>query len=406
MVLNSNHLNKGIRMSDKKLLTNIDKVEWSKLTHAYGEASDVPKVIRGLLSNDSESREKALWELYGNIFHQGTRYQATAPAVPFLYELALAPQVKDRSNIIYLLINLALGYEEAFLPTGPDMKLFRKSREEAAKSMSKEDKEACAEYGYGPQVELDCYDAVKDGVPKLITLLDDEDTSVQKAAAYALAWFPEEAEKSLPALQKHLKKTKTKEDTANALLAYGLLARGSGKKIDDETTKFHLSDDSLLVRTAAAIALYSVPLTSDILEILINAVQNTDALQNLEELHFNEGNIAGYASCVLTGADDSAHDKVIPALCKTLEAVNCFQSLDITGSILQLVVAGKDKYIKDMSLDSLTELEISALQAIAKHGGWKIDGATFVNYSDLVGSYGLPDSQEKLTAFLDGKPIE
>jgi hypothetical protein len=103
------------------MLEGLDLVDWNKLVHAYGPAIDVPEQIRNLASHSSDVREKALWQLYGNIFHQGTRYPATAVAVPFLFELLERPDVPDRHKIVYLLVGLALGFEEEMLPKGVDL---------------------------------------------------------------------------------------------------------------------------------------------------------------------------------------------------------------------------------------------------------------------------------------------
>ena len=46
--------------------------------------------IRALVSADEKVAKDALWRLSGNIYHQGTRYTATAPAIPYLVEAALA----------------------------------------------------------------------------------------------------------------------------------------------------------------------------------------------------------------------------------------------------------------------------------------------------------------------------
>lgn len=73
------------------MLEDLDGVDWASLEHAYGEAADVPDLLRALLSTDSEVREEAVYELFGNIWHQGTVYPASAAAVPFLYELLTAP---------------------------------------------------------------------------------------------------------------------------------------------------------------------------------------------------------------------------------------------------------------------------------------------------------------------------
>jgi hypothetical protein len=92
------------------MLENLDSVDWSKLTHAYGAAKDVPKLFGALALSDEDKRESAIYELYGNIWHQGTVYQASAYAVPFLVELLEAPNVIGKDAILILLAHLANGH--------------------------------------------------------------------------------------------------------------------------------------------------------------------------------------------------------------------------------------------------------------------------------------------------------
>ena len=60
---------------------------WADLDHAYGSAADVPDLLRKLLDPDPKVRNDSLRTLYSNVFHQGTRYQATPQVVPFLIEM-------------------------------------------------------------------------------------------------------------------------------------------------------------------------------------------------------------------------------------------------------------------------------------------------------------------------------
>ncbi|MFE4701200.1 hypothetical protein ACFRIC_29490 [Streptomyces sp. NPDC056738] len=84
----------------------LDDVPWSELDHAYGPAEDVPELIRALYGHDEEAADEAVYELYGNIHHQGTIYEASAPAVPFLAHAALhAP--RKREDLLMLLAVLA-----------------------------------------------------------------------------------------------------------------------------------------------------------------------------------------------------------------------------------------------------------------------------------------------------------
>ncbi|QDT17702.1 hypothetical protein [Alienimonas californiensis] len=68
-------------------LAGLEEVPWADLTHAYGSASDVPDLLRTLVSGPEEAAERAIHDLFGNVWHQGTVYPATPHAVPFLLRL-------------------------------------------------------------------------------------------------------------------------------------------------------------------------------------------------------------------------------------------------------------------------------------------------------------------------------
>ncbi|MBV7699510.1 hypothetical protein [Streptomyces sp. TRM70350] len=84
----------------------LDAVPWHALTHAYGSAEDVPELIRALHQGDEETADEAIYELYGNIHHQGTVYPASAPAVPFLAH-AVRHAPGKRGELLMLLAVLA-----------------------------------------------------------------------------------------------------------------------------------------------------------------------------------------------------------------------------------------------------------------------------------------------------------
>lgn len=90
---------------------DFDAVDWAALTHAYGGAEAVPFMVQALVSADAEERAEALDELFGSIFHQGTVYAASAPAVPFLARAAVvAPG--DRAQIVLLISAMSREYAE------------------------------------------------------------------------------------------------------------------------------------------------------------------------------------------------------------------------------------------------------------------------------------------------------
>jgi len=95
------------------MLEGLDKINWSQLHHAYGDASDVPSLIRQLLSKDNDIVDKAIYELFGNIWHQGTVYEASAIAVPFLQEVLKFSGINDKTknSLVCLLASMADGYD-------------------------------------------------------------------------------------------------------------------------------------------------------------------------------------------------------------------------------------------------------------------------------------------------------
>jgi hypothetical protein len=95
------------------VLPNLAMIEWEKLTHAYGKATDVPQMLRGLASGNHRKRAKSLTMLYGTIWHQGTVYEATSAAIPFLYELLQEPNVRGKAGILILLQTILSAYPRA-----------------------------------------------------------------------------------------------------------------------------------------------------------------------------------------------------------------------------------------------------------------------------------------------------
>nr|GID90501.1 hypothetical protein Ade03nite_94250 [Actinoplanes derwentensis] len=197
------------------MLEKLSQVPWARLGHAYGSASDVPDQIRALRSGDAAVREAARRALNGNIFHQGTRYEASAFAVPFLLELLADPVTPERADLLALLTSLAIGVDESWLPGPFPVASYREQAAggepilRAAPLPSYDDDsvfryvEALDDRGRESMfafIELSAYDAVRTGVPLFRDLLSAGEPRLRVAAAYALAWFPEDASAIRPAL--------------------------------------------------------------------------------------------------------------------------------------------------------------------------------------------------------------
>jgi hypothetical protein len=161
------------------VLDGLDAIDWSALAHAYGPATDVPALLRAVAAGDEASRRAALGALFGNVWHQGTVYEATAAAVPFLVELAARTGAPDRDVVLALVGCIARGqsYHAVHAPSRRE----RVARETAWVRAA--------------------HAAVRAEAATLVALLRDEDPGVRAAAAHALAALPEEAERSRPALR-------------------------------------------------------------------------------------------------------------------------------------------------------------------------------------------------------------
>ncbi|MEX2556198.1 MAG: hypothetical protein WEB06_11260 [Actinomycetota bacterium] len=136
------------------MLEGVRDVNWASLQHAFGSAGDVPDNLRALVSGDARAARVALQELGTSLLHQGSIYEATAAAVPFLAEIALEPSIPERIRVQVLVMLAA----------------------------------AANPYFFG-DVERACRDAVSRALPQLERLLEEQ-TIVGLAAAEVFGMVP------------------------------------------------------------------------------------------------------------------------------------------------------------------------------------------------------------------------
>ncbi|MEO3974494.1 hypothetical protein [Streptomyces sp. CAU 1734] len=96
-----------------QVFVDLDSVRWAEVEHAYGEAEDLPGILRSLAGDEDQARE-ALDELWSSVLHQGTVYTATAEAVPFLARIAAAGV--RTAEMLVLLGGIAESDDEFELP--------------------------------------------------------------------------------------------------------------------------------------------------------------------------------------------------------------------------------------------------------------------------------------------------
>ena len=175
------------------MFENIDDIDWHRKEHAYGAADDVPALLRALASRDAMTRRDAIHKLFGNIWHQGTVFEATIYAIPYLIDLLTSPEVEDKSAIAYLLASVANGYGFLEVHAQPDS--FESDwRLIYAKQGKSFETEIVKESAIVRRVR----DAAKDSLPAITPYLSDLDAETRGTVALALSRYPELSDQNLP----------------------------------------------------------------------------------------------------------------------------------------------------------------------------------------------------------------
>ncbi|MFB4301218.1 hypothetical protein [Actinomadura sp. NTSP31] len=267
-------------------LEDLETVDWAGLHHAYGSAEDVPGQLTALLSADAEERHQAQYQLHGNVYHQGTRWQASCHVVPFLTALVDDPATPDRAAVVSLLRVIALGdRDDTHLPFDPDREFAR------AENVTDADVAAVVDWLYGdggkePEKseavaaswDRDAYLAAAALSNRFAAWADDPDPVIAARAAELLAWFPA----ARPTVSRLLQVPATKEHQlarASANLSLGYLAPGE-PAVDDRLTAL-LAAGPFGVRLTAAVALalrLGARLPDAALQILAEAPDHTDEI--------------------------------------------------------------------------------------------------------------------------------
>lgn len=369
------------------MLEGLDRIDWRKLSHAYGPATDVPKLLRALASPNKEARDRAVYELYGNIFHQWTRYQATAYAVPFLFELLQAPGVSGKDDVIHLLVACATGYAEAYLPRGLDIGDWQTQLQRA----TGEDRDYIRWF-------VAAYEAVRRGVPIFMQLAEHGDGEVRLAATFALAWFREDARNSIDLVRRRLGTEESPLLIANAALALGILAGYLG---EDETERLRplLAANEAIVRQAAAIALVT-SLGSRASPDAVREIVQALTSKPLSGLPWNEGDMVGHAAKTLRFLGPTVLETALTPLLDSLRRSSGIPAVTLAGVLLQLLFP---EGAKGLSATNLTRQQRAFLTVLAESPSvWLIDGDVFANFSLMMGDWGLPASVEEARAYLHG----
>jgi hypothetical protein len=383
------------------MLEKLDQVEWSKLSHAYGFADDVPALIRDLASSNPKVRQNAMHELYGNIWHQGTVYEATAYAVPFLAELLNSDKVTDKNQILLFLSALANGH--SYLDVHQHLPLFKSAVAEKTTTAQWE-----AQLAQELEWVKKAAEAVKLEIAVYLRLLADDDSLVRDAAANLLASLGGPEPRTAREIKDRLTAERDQTVRASLLLSLGAVCKPES---EEHQTIVDLSenDPSSSVRLAGALSLLRVSpdrIPGHALHTIMDSIENPDAYSAIEKSCWAEGEIVAFVSNYLGLLPPEDSEAVQDLLEKALPLQKPFQSIPVVETLLRLAFRGP---ISPGTLFSgLDGRQRRVLQCLAENRHfWGVPiGKTFAenaNSSMLMRSYNLPDRLNKLEAYLRGE---
>ncbi len=184
----------------------IDDVAWAELSSATGTAVGIPAMLRAIAAGVEPAAGQAVGELYNEVYHQGTVWGCTSPAVPFIVELAVSGPATHRDSLVNLLAML----------------------------------------GWSGDV-----DEVGEHATPIMPLLTDPDASVRQSAAYALALCPDHDGLILIALRRQW--TIERDALARASLLAAIAE--SSHEVGTPLAVDALDDPAPTLRAAAAMVL-------------------------------------------------------------------------------------------------------------------------------------------------------
>jgi hypothetical protein len=268
---------------------NAAPISWSTLHHAYGRATDVPQQLEDLTSLEEAKRKKALHALYGNVFHQGTRYSASVHAIPALLDIvSVAPDDETRAEILNLVLHLGVGYPQFHLARGWDF-ANRKPTTGGASTHSGQ-----------------CYLALESRIQLYRDWLRDPAPGVRMYSAYTLSFFRPAEASTLEQLRALLRSDPDTSVRSIALISVAVLSAKDCKRkplrdleaeIDAIARESYGSDPTLPFSAWLALAfLQQKRFSDDSISALVETTKRFDADF---ELAWLDGNPRAVAAALL-----------------------------------------------------------------------------------------------------------
>jgi hypothetical protein len=379
------------------MLEGLDTASWDALHHAFGAAGNVPQMLRDVASNDAAIRNRAWEAVYTSLCHQGTVYEATAHAVPFLIDLARERQVPDRHYILACLSAFAQGHSA--ITEHECVDIFRYVRE--APDFDQQLARALASVRAARQ-------AVRAGAPYYAELLGDPAPLVRAGAAYLLAHFPEDAARHIGWITVHVASGEP-DPVARTACVYSVGVLAARHAESEAWLEAMLAgDDVYAVRVAAALGLAwmgpDIPQAARavIAEAALGPAAATIVFKQLPWAEPDLATCCNVALAVIGGETRMEPEYGTVELANALDDITPFRASDVARALLQFVFAGRALPAATMA-GALSEDQHYALSAIVysrKFWAALADETVATAAMNVLHDFGLPASPAAIAEFL------
>ncbi|WP_330248078.1 MULTISPECIES: HEAT repeat domain-containing protein [unclassified Streptomyces] len=360
-------------MTDDDPLAGLDDVPWAQLQHSYGMADDVPGHLRAMQAGVWDGRYPPSAQLANHIVHQGTRSQAAVYTAPFLVRMALDPRLVNRHRFVGLLVAIAIGLDNNYLPNGYDPREDRANLanlrgeaddwaqwigEAADDKQRKQREESYAQVLIDAEAVVRSYDAVREALPALAVLLTSGSPELRAETANLLAWFPESAETSIPLLKAFIADEGSPGAAATGVVALGLLG-------EPATVPFigrYLDSPIVELRWASAFALTRFGIAGPaVVEVLTQVVARPP--EKAETMSFLSGSYSGLAAMALAEASEPTTLRAVDAMLVSL--AEGFYDRYYTGHTLFTLVFPGDPAEPPQSFGDLSNVQQQVVRFVA-----------------------------------------
>lgn len=364
------------------MLERLDDVPWDTLEHAYGSAEDVPGLLRQLLSSDPKVRAKAQHALYGNIFHQGTRYPATSYVIPFLIEMCADPSVPERFWLLSYWGSLITGYfsVQERPVWGDGERLYFDGEVQPDEGDPDEDD------SYSLALHQIYRKSLK-GYSLLRTLIDDPDHTVRTGAAWVMACLPTMAAETVALLD-------GRDEPSGWVRAASAFALGE-LAAPGPLRRMLAEDDFPAARCMAACELARLEPDAALIDPLLDfVVQPIDGYENIPGAG---GKSSGDAAHAISLLPPEVQQRAIPALCDRLDQTRLFDTMPLVRTLIAAAFPQREEPVS-----KLTDLQRYVLSRM-------VDADEFWNIGNLSWAFrahGLPQDRQKCAELLGVRVAE